>query len=89
MKQAQAIIEQLQMKNPLAEAEQVKAQAAMQNKIFDLQSKQTIDAAKLAEDQRQFDEKTRQQAVENHKRLEFDLTKLEADTGQDIPGSTI
>ena len=89
VEQAKAIIEQLQAKNPIAEAEQVKANASMQNKIFDLQSKQAIDAAKLAENQRQFDIKVNQEKIEDRKRLEFDLTKLEADTGQNIPGSVI
>lgn len=89
LEQLMPMLEQLQQGNPLAEAEQVKAQAAQQNKIAELQVKLTSESAKLAENQRQFNIKTAQSANQDQQGLAFDLTKLEVDSGQDIPGSAI
>lgn len=89
LQQATQILEQLQQGNPLAEAEQVKALASKENKIADLNVKLVSNAANLAEKKRQFNIKTAQDARQNQKGLAFDLTKLEADTGKDIPGSAI
>ena len=83
------VLEQLQQGNPLAEAEQVKAQASLQAKIIDLQSKRELDAAKLSEQKRQFNIKTTQDANQNRQKVAFDLTKLEVDSGEDIPGSVV
>lgn len=89
MQQMQLVLEQLQAKNPLAEAEQVKAQSAFQQKIMSLQTDATLKAAKLEEDKRQFDIKTAQDANQNQQQVALDLTKLEVDSGQNIPGSVV
>jgi hypothetical protein len=89
MQQMQQLLEQLQAKNPLAEAEQVKAEGALQAKIFDLQTKQSTDAAELAESKRQFNIETAQKASQSQKKVAFDLTKLEVDSGKNIPGSAV
>lgn len=83
VQQLQQLLQQLQ--NPLAEVEQIKAQA----RLIEAQSKASIDAAKITEDARQFDVSTAQDQLQHDQDLAFDLTKLEADTGQDIPGSSI
>jgi len=89
LQQAMMALEQLQQGNPLAEAEQVKAQSALQQKIITLQSDAAFKAAKLDEDKRQFNVSTAQKANQDNKNLAFDLTKLEVDSGQDIPGSAV
>lgn len=89
LEQMQVALEQLQAKNPLAEAEQVKAQAALQAKVIDLQSKREIDAAKLEESIRQFNVQTAQKSNENQARTALELTKIEANTNKNVPGSLI
>lgn len=71
--------------NPLAEAEQVRAEA----KLIEAQGKAGIEAAKITENVRQFDTKTAQDSRQFQEKLALDLTKLEVDSGQDIPGSTV
>jgi hypothetical protein len=70
------IVEQLQqqlqqMQNPLAEAETIKARAAM----VQAQARQQLEIAKLAEDQRQFNEKEAQDADEFNKKLALDISR--------------
>lgn len=89
VQQMQQAIEQLQAKNPLAEAEQVKAQSSLQAKIIDLQSKAVKDASELEEKKRQFNISTIQQAKEHDDDLALSLTELEVESGQDIPGSAV
>lgn len=74
-----------QVQNPLAEAEQVRAQA----KLREAQGKAVIEAAKITENVRQFNIKIAQNANQNEQKVAFDLTKLEVDSGQDIPGSRV
>jgi hypothetical protein len=107
LQQMQIQLDQLQQKNPLAEAEMVKAQSQAQ--ITQLkeelsmakeQGKQSLAAAKLKEDRRQFDIKTAQAAgqfqqsqsqdsdqFEQDKIIE--LTKLELESGKDVPGGVV
>jgi hypothetical protein len=87
VKQLQANMQQLQAQaqNPLSEAEKIKAQA----KLIEAEGKQKLDAAKLAEDARQFDIETMAKADAINKRTAVDLTKIEAQHGQDIEGSLI
>ena len=87
--QMQQVMEQLQSGNPLAEAEQVKAQAALQAKVADLQNKLTLETAKLQENRRQFNIETIQKAKQNQDALALDLTTLEVNSGQNIPGSSV
>ena len=83
LQQAQQIIEQSQ--NQLAEAEAVRARAS----LIEAQGKAGLEAAKITENARQFDDSQEQDQLQNDQKLAFDLTKLEADTGKNIPGSAI
>ena len=83
LQQAQQIIESLQ--NPLKEAELIRAQGS----LIVAKGKAGIEAAKITEGSRQFDDKQEQDQHQADQKLAFDLTKLEADTGKDIPGSVI
>jgi hypothetical protein len=83
LQQAQQMLQQMQ--NPLAEAEKIKAEASLIGKKSD----RDLNAAKLLENQRQFDVSAEQKAISDKQKLAFDLTKLEADTNKDIPGSLI
>ena len=74
-----------QLQNPLAEAEAVKREGD----IAIAQGKLTLDAAKLEEDQRQFNIETGQKANQGQQKMAFDLTKLEVDSGQDVPGALV
>ncbi len=67
-----------QPQNPLAEAEQVKASAALQGKLADLQVKMT-----------QFEDELAQKDRHHTQEMIRDFTKLEAETGVDVPGSAI
>jgi len=94
VQQLQQILEQSQ--NPLAEAETIKAQAQAssaqvkgQVSLITANSKAQLDAAKLREDARQFNIKTAQDANQNQQKTAFNLTKLEVDSGQNIPGSAV
>lgn len=69
---------QMQMQNPLAEAEQAKGQL----RLVEQQQKQTHEMnMKMAE--------MEQSDTQFNKKLVFDLTKLEVDSKQNIPGSTV
>ena len=91
----QAQVEQLQIQNlqlqqqvqqnPLAEAEQIKAQAG----LIEAQAKQQLDNAKFLEEQRQFNEKLQAEVNQAIAKLELEYTKIEADTNTDVPGSRI
>ena len=71
--------------NPLAEAELVKREGD----IAIAQGKLEIEAAKLAEDQRQFDIKSLQEHRKQDESTALALTKLELDSGQNVPGSVV
>ena len=89
-----------QQSNPLAEAEQIKAQATLikaktdnEVKLMQAQGKAQLDMAKMQEDQRQFNEK--QESEFNKKlldiesknnELEFKYIQLETEFKTDIPG---
>lgn len=98
VEELQLMVQQLQeqVKNPLAEAETIRAQA----NLIEAQGKRELDIAKLQEDSRQFDVQTAQKARQfsistNQKSEEHDdnlaaeLTKIEANSGQDVQGSLI
>jgi len=98
VQQLQVALQQLQAQaaNPLAEAETIKAQA----KLVEAQSKQQIEVAKLAEDARQFDVDTQQSAQQfvidaaqkqetQDQKTAVELTKLEVENNQNIPGSIV
>lgn len=69
--------------NPLAEAEMVKREGD----IAIAQGKLTLDAAKLAEDQRQFDIKTAQSAGQHQTDTAVKLTDIEVKNDTDVQGS--
>ncbi len=73
------------MQNPLAEVEQIKAQAS----LLTAQAKQQTDVAKLAEDQRQFNIKTQQESRQFQQEMIERMTKLELEYNKNIPGSAV
>jgi hypothetical protein len=73
------------MQNPLAESETIRAQA----KLIEAQVKQQSELDKLAEQIRQFNISTAQNQEQFDQTLAKDLTQMEIDSGQDIPGSTV
>jgi hypothetical protein len=78
--------EQLQAtQNPLAEAENIKAQA----KLVEAQGKRKLDIAQMLEDQRQFRVETAQKQDQFHKELTAKLTELELKYNADVPGSAV
>lgn len=85
LQEAQQIIEQLSQNNPLAEAEAVKNEG----KQMTDNKKLAIDAAKLQEDARQFDVSTAQKEEDRRVSTVVKFTEIEAETGQDVPGSAI
>jgi hypothetical protein len=78
MQQAQ---QQLQA-NPMAEAEEVRAEAS----LIKAQGTQELNIAKLLEDQRQFNEKSLAEANKTIADLEFKYTELELKNNTDIKG---
>jgi multidrug efflux pump subunit AcrA (membrane-fusion protein) len=83
LEQAQALLQQQQ--NPIAEAEQVRAQAS----LIEAQAKQQMDLAKLAQNQDQFLQKLREEARQFNQKTATERTKMELDSGKDVPGSTV
>jgi len=65
--------------NPLAEAEQIRAQA----KLIEAQGKQQTDIAKAQEDQRQFNIETLQKQDQSNKEIAMKLTEIEAKFGRE------
>lgn len=76
--QQQMQLMQQQLDNPLAEAEMVKREGD----IAIAQGKLQLDAAKLAEQQRQFDIKTRQDQSQHDDEISVDLTKIQVDASK-------
>lgn len=83
IQQAEQIIQQLQ--NPLAEAETIKAQSKAQTD----DKKAALDIANLQEDIRQFNIETAQKERENRVKTAIELTKIEATSNKNVPGSLI
>jgi hypothetical protein len=83
----QAAVKELQLAtdNPLAEAEEIKAQA----RLIEAQAKQQLEAAKLAENQRQFDLKTIADQQKRLDELQAQYTEMELKYNQDVPGSSV
>lgn len=78
--------EQLQgLQNPLAEAEAIKREGD----LAIAQGKLSLEAAKLQQNQNQFEIKTAQEIRKNQSDTAFNLTELEVNSGQDIPGSVV
>ena len=76
----QQLQQQLQtMANPLAEAEQIRAQA----KLIEAQSKQQTEIAKAQEDQRQFNLALLQKQEQANKEFAIKLTEIEAKFGRE------
>ena len=85
-----------QLSNPLAEAEQIKAQATLQKaetdnqvKLIEAQAKSQLDMAKMIEDQRQFNEKAQSESNQKLLDLEARYTEIELKYSTDIPGKGI
>jgi len=74
-----------QLQNPLADAEMVKREGD----IAIAQGKLTLEAAKLQENERQFEVKTAQSGNQHQTDTAVKLTELELDSGQDVPGSAV
>ena len=78
--------EQIQaMKNPLAEAEEIKQQAF----LIKAQSDAQIKVAQLESDSQQFQATFAQQNKEFQENMARQLTELELKYGSDVPGSTV
>ena len=69
---------QQQLQNPLAEAEAIKQQATTEREIAKIQTKAQFEMMKAAQDQTQHDDK-----------IAVELTKIEADSNKNVPGSLI
>lgn len=74
------MLQQQVQSNPLAEVEQVRAQA----KLIEAQSKAQIDVARMQEDQRQFDAKLMADMEKSNKELALKLTELETKVNQQL-----
>ena len=83
--QQQMEILQQQAANPLAEAEMVKREGD----LAVAQGKLQLEAAKLAEQQRQFNIQATQSAVKQQEETAVDLTELELKYSADVPGSVV
>lgn len=81
----QAMMAQMQQSNPLAEAEQLRAQA----KLIEAKAKQDTEAAKLAQDQEQFMLKLQQDQSKFMADIAKQLTELELKYQQNVPGSAV
>jgi len=73
------------VQNPLAEAEQIKAQA----KLIEAQGKQSLDFNKFQEDQRQFNIEAAQKQEQFNSELAAKLTELELKFNTDVPGAVV
>lgn len=94
VQQLQQILEQQQ--NPLAEAETIKAQAQAsssqtkaQVSLITANSKSQLDVAKLAQDGKQFDQEQALKQRQGDQKIAVELTKIEANTDKNVPGSLI
>lgn len=92
--QLQLMVIQLQQmlemsSNPLAEAENIKAMKEIALKQQDMMNQNRQFAAELAEKRRQFDIKTQLEAAKNADRTAVDLTKMEIDSGRNVPGAIV
>ena len=81
------MVQQLQMQasNPLAEAEQVKAQSQIQLKQLDAQVKMLQEQLKAQGKTAELEQKERF----HDDQMALELTKIEADSNKDVPGSLI
>lgn len=85
LQQAQLQIEQLSQSNPLAEAEQIKAQASLIN----AQSKTKVELIKTDAATTQKQLEMLQKTAFHDSDKTFDYTKLEVENGVDIPGKGV
>lgn len=74
-----------QASNPLLAPEQLKAEA----KLIEAEAKQETEIAKLAEEQRQFNEKLAAEQMQKLADLEAKYTELELKYKQDVPGARV
>ena len=73
------------LQNPLAESEQIKAQAT----LIKAQGDNQVKLLQEQNDMRQFVAEMQKSAKEFQETMAFNLTKLEVDSGEDIPGSAV
>lgn len=78
VQQLQQMVEQSQ--NPLAQAEQIRAQA----NLIEAQGKAGIEAAKVTEDARQFDDKMQQDRDSEMRQIALKLTELESKFNKEL-----
>jgi hypothetical protein len=88
VEQLQQMVQQMQ--NPLAEAAKITAEG----KLIEAEAKQELNAANMLKDMSEFREemklemaKLREDARQSDKQTAVDLTKIEVDSGKDIPGA--
>lgn len=94
VEQLEQILEQQQ--NPLAEAETIKAQAQAstaqtraQVSLITANSKSQLDIAKLRQDGDQFTQEQALKQRQGDQKVAVELTKIEANTNKNVPGSLI
>ena len=90
VQQLTMMVEQAQ--NQLAEAEQVRAQAELikaQIRKEEADQKDAIKVAELAQKDEHFKAKLAQEDEHHRQEQVVDLTKLELDSGKDVPGSSV
>lgn len=90
VEQLQQMVQQLQ--NPLAEAAKITAEG----KLIEAKSKQELDAANMLKDMNEFREEMKlefakllEDARQSDKQTAVDLTKIEVDSGKDVPGALV
>lgn len=83
--QQQMEILQQQAANPLAEAEMVKREGD----LAVAQGKLQLEVAKLEEDKRQFNIESVQKGIKQQEDTALQLTKMELDSGKNVPGSVV
>ena len=96
--QLMGVLQQMQAQaaNPLLEPEKIKAQASLQKaetdnqvRLIEAQARAQLDMAKMAEDNRQFNEKIQAEVNQKVLDLEAKYTEMELKYSTDIPGKGI
>lgn len=89
VQQLQQVLQMSVQQNPLAEAEQIKAMKEIELKRQDLDNQNRRFVIEMAEKARQFDQKLQLDKEKSEDKTAIDLTKIEIDTGKNVPGSII
>lgn len=83
LQEAQMLLQQAEDQNPFREAEQIKAEA----QLIQAQAKQTMEAAKLAENKRQFDLDLQNKQEEFDEKIAAQMTEMELRFNKQMEGN--